>query len=163
MNRRSFLIGALALGLAGSTPATAAAPAASRFEPTRFSVQVRGTGPDVIMIPGLTSGREVWNGTVAAVPGYRYHLIQVAGFAGEPARANARGAVVEPLAEEIARYIGARGLARPAIVGHSMGGTLAMMMARAIPNSPGGSWSSICCRSRPACSAAAPRAGCRAA
>ena len=131
MNRRTFLAGALALGLAGSTPA--ALLAAPRFEPTRFSVQVRGSGPDVILVPGLTSGREVWNGTVAALPGYRYHLVQVAGFAGEPARANARGPVVEPLAEEIARYIAARGLSRPAIVGHSMGGTIAMMIGARHP------------------------------
>lgn len=134
MNRRNFLVAALALGLVGSAPAALAAP---RFEPTRFSVQVRGSGPDVILIPGLTSGRDVWNGTVAAVPGYRYHLIQVAGFAGEPARGNARGAMVQPLADEIARYIVDRRLAQPAIVGHSMGGTLAMMIAARRPELAG--------------------------
>ena len=135
MNRRHFLVGALALGLAGSTPA--ALFAAPRFEPTRFSVQVHGNGPDVILIPGLTSGRDVWSDTVAAVSGYRYHLVQVSGFAGEPARANARGAVVEPLAEEIARYIAARGLSRPAIVGHSMGGTVAMIVGARHPELAG--------------------------
>ena len=138
MNRRIFLAAALALGLAGSAPPTlAAATATPRFEPTRFSVQVRGTGPDVILIPGLTSGREMWNCTVAALPGYRYHLVQVAGFAGEPARANARGPVVEPLAEEIARYISARGLDHPAIVGHSMGGTIALMIGERHPTLAG--------------------------
>ncbi len=35
-----------------------AAPPRSAFEPTRFSVEVRGRGPDVILIPGLTAGRE---------------------------------------------------------------------------------------------------------
>ena len=35
--------------------------------------------------------------------------------------------VVQPVADEIARYIAAAGLRRPAVVGHSMGGTLAMM------------------------------------
>ena len=78
MNRRTLILAAVALALAGA-PA-----AAQRFEPTRFSVEVRGQGPDVILIPGLTAGREVWRATAAAVPGYRYHLIQVAGFAGEP-------------------------------------------------------------------------------
>ena len=126
MNRRHFILAALVSGLIGCTPA--GVEAAPRFEPSRFSVQVRGTGPDVILIPGLTAGRQVWNGTVNAVPGYRYHLIQVSGFAGEPARGNARGAVVAPLADEIARYIADRRLERPAIVGHSMGGTLAMMI-----------------------------------
>src|SRR5688572_2356688 len=138
MDRRSFIAGALALGLAGSAPAGLAAAAdAPPFAPTRFSVQVRGNGPDVILIPGLTSGSEVWNGTVAALPGYRYHLVHVAGFAGAPARANARGAVVAPLADEIARYIRDRGLERPAIVGHSMGGTLAMMIGARHPDLAG--------------------------
>ena len=125
-----FLIALLA------SPASAAAPA-SAFAPTRFSVEIVGSGPDVILIPGLTASRDVWRGTVAAIPGYRYHLVQVAGFAGAPARANARGPVVAPLAEEIARYIGSRGLKRPALVGHSMGGTLAMMVAARHPHIAG--------------------------
>jgi N-formylmaleamate deformylase len=130
MDRRHFLAGALAFGLAASAPNIAdAAP----FQPTRFSVEVRGEGPDVVLIPGLTSGRDVWRDTVAAVPGYRYHLVQVGGFAGEPVRGNARGAVVAPLADEIARYIAERDLERPAIVGHSMGGALAMMIGARHP------------------------------
>src|SRR4051812_9971205 len=109
------------------------AQAGSAFAPTRFSVEVTGSGPDVILIPGLTASKEIWRGTVTAVPGYRYHLIQVAGFAGAPARGNARGNVVAPLAEEIARYIQAGKLRKPAIVGHSMGGTLALMVAARHP------------------------------
>jgi pimeloyl-ACP methyl ester carboxylesterase len=121
MNRRIFLLASLSFGLA-ATPAAAAAP--QRWEPTRFSVEIRGSGPDVILIPGLTAGRQVWAGTVAAVPG----------FSGSPAGGNRQGAVVSPLADEIARYIADRGLVRPAIVGHSMGGTLAMMVAIRRPN-----------------------------
>jgi len=133
MNRRLFLAAGLA-GLAFATPALAQPV---RFQPTRFSVQVVGQGPDVLLIPGLTSGRQVWAATAAAIPGYRYHLIQVAGFAGEPSRANARGPVIEPLADQIARYIESRGLQRPALVGHSMGGTLAMMVALRRPELAG--------------------------
>ncbi|MBV9929514.1 MAG: alpha/beta hydrolase [Alphaproteobacteria bacterium] len=118
-------------------PAAAAPPppalAAPAFAPTRFSVEVVGSGPDVILIPGLTASKEVWRGTLAAVPGYRYHLIQVAGFAGAPARGNREGPIVAPLAEEIARYIEANRLRRPAVVGHSMGGTLALMLAARHP------------------------------
>ena len=100
-------------------------------------MQVRGQGPDVILIPGLTAGRGVWAEAVAAVPGYRYHLIQVAGFGGEPARDNGRGPIVGPLADQIARYIESRGLSRPALVGHSMGGTLAMLVALRRPELAG--------------------------
>ena len=131
MNRRNFLLFAGAAALVGCTPV--AIEAAPPFEPTRFSVRVTGQGPDVILIPGLTSGRDVWRSTVAGLPGYRYHLVQVAGFAGEAARGNAEGPVVAPLADEIARYIASRGLERPAIVGHSMGGTLGMMVAARHP------------------------------
>lgn len=118
---------------APKAPASAQAAKPKPFAPTRFSVEVVGTGPDVILIPGLTASRDVWRGTVAAVPGYRYHLVQVAGFAGTAPRGNAQGAVVAPLADEIARYIQARGLQRPAVVGHSMGGTLSMMIAARHP------------------------------
>ena len=130
MNRRNFLASALALGLAACAPA---ALEAARFKPTRFSVVVKGAGPDVILIPGLTASRDIWSGTVAAMPGYRYHLVQVSGFAGSPSGGNASGNVVAPVAEEISRYIAANKLQRPAIVGHSMGGTIAMMVAARHP------------------------------
>ncbi|MBA3676150.1 MAG: alpha/beta hydrolase [Sphingosinicella sp.] len=103
--------------------------AAERFNSNRISVVVKGSGPDVILIPGLTASRDIWRGMVAAVPGYRYHLIQVNGFAGTRAGANGSGPVVGPVADEIARYITANKLKAPALIGHSMGGTLAMMIA----------------------------------
>lgn len=116
------------MGLAGLIAEEAAA-----FSSTRLSVQVRGTGPDVILIPGLTNGRAVWDGLVKAVPGYRWHLVQVAGFAGDPARGNAEGQVVASVAGDIARYIAEAKLAGPAVIGHSMGGIVAMMVAARFP------------------------------
>ena len=104
-------------------------PPAPAFASDRISVEVHGTGPDVVLIPGLSSSPRVWDGTIAAVPGYRYHIVHVAGFAGKPAGANAQGPVLAPVAEEIARYIREARLERPAIVGHSMGGSWAMMVA----------------------------------
>lgn len=133
MNRRHFIFACAALGLMAGPALAGPAQAAARFEPTRFSVEVRGTGPDVILVPGLTSGRDVWASTVSAIPGYRYHLIQVAGFGGEPARGNRQGAVVAPIAAEIVRYIVDRRLDHPAIIGHSMGGTLAMIIGARAP------------------------------
>jgi pimeloyl-ACP methyl ester carboxylesterase len=140
MNRRSFLIQSAALAATASTPLAAGVQrpqARPRFRPSRFSVQVRGRGPDVVLIPGLTSSRTVWDAAVAAVPGFRYHLLQVSGFAGEPARGNAHGPVVAPLVEEIARYVESEGLRRPAIVGHSMGGTVGTMLALRHPDKVG--------------------------
>ena len=116
-----------------------AAPAAAQpaFTSDRISVEVRGTGPDVVLIPGLSSSPRVWESTVAAVPGYRYHLVHVAGFAGKAPGGNATGPVVAPVAEEIARYIAESRLDRPALVGHSLGGSLAMMVAARHPDRAG--------------------------
>jgi pimeloyl-ACP methyl ester carboxylesterase len=70
---------------------------------------------------------------VAAVPGYRYHLVQVSGFAGLARGGNADGPVAAPVAGEIARYIRESGLRQPAVIGHSMGGTIGMMLAARHP------------------------------
>ena len=111
----------------------AAAPSPAAFVSDRISVEVRGSGSDVVLIPGLGSHPEIWESTIAGVPGYRYHLVHVAGFAGKPAGANATGPVVAPVAEEITRYIREAGLERPALVGHSLGGSWAMMIAARHP------------------------------
>jgi len=125
VSRRTLLLsGAAAIGgLVAGGPALAA-PFSSR----RIAVTVRGAGRDVLLIAGLASGPGLWSGLMAAAPGYRWHLVHVRGFAGLAADANASGPLVQPLADEIARYIKVAGLARPAVVGHSMGGTLAMML-----------------------------------
>ncbi|WBQ14905.1 alpha/beta fold hydrolase [Sphingobium yanoikuyae] len=122
MDRRGLLCGAGALAAGWAMPALAA-----DFASRRIMVTVRGSGRDVLLIPGLASGPGIWNGVTGQMPGYRWHLVHVRGFAGLAADANGSGPVVQPVADEIARYIAAAGLRRPAVVGHSMGGTLAMM------------------------------------
>jgi pimeloyl-ACP methyl ester carboxylesterase len=87
-------------------------------EPARFSVTVTGSGPDVILVPGLMSDRAVWDGSAAALEGHRVHLVQIAGFAGEPAGSNGQGPLLAPIVEELGAYIASVGLERPRIVGH---------------------------------------------
>ena len=128
-----FLLALFLLLPAAAAAAPDKAAKAPAFASDRLSVEVVGSGPDVVLVPGLSSSPEVWRSTVAAVPGYRYHLVHVAGFAGRPAGANASGPVVAPVAGEIARYIRESGLRKPAIVGHSLGGAWAMMVAARNP------------------------------
>lgn len=137
MRRRGLLIGALfALAACASTPA--AMPPPGDFASERISVIVRGSGPDVILIPGLSSSRDIWTPTAAALEGnYRVHLVQLNGFAGAPVGANGEGLVSAPVAEEIARYIRENDLERPAVIGHSMGGSIGMMLAARHPESVG--------------------------
>ncbi|WP_166039351.1 alpha/beta hydrolase [Sphingosinicella sp. YJ22] len=127
MLRRHFLIGLVLLfGFV--------APAQAQFRSDRIAVTTTGSGPDVVLVHGLGSSPRVWRGLVQALPGYRYHLVQVKGFAGVPAEGNAgTGPVAAPVAEEIARYIG-EVIGRPsAVIGHSMGGTIGMMVAARHP------------------------------
>ncbi|MDH4384699.1 MAG: alpha/beta hydrolase [Caulobacter sp.] len=103
--------------------------------PTRFSVEVRGAGPDIILIPGLASSPAVWATTIQALEGrYRLHILQVNGFAGAPAGGNLQGPVVEGLVDELAAYIASSGLQRPAVIGHSMGGFAGLALARKHPD-----------------------------
>ena len=104
----------------------------------RFSVTVSGQGPDVILIPGLASSAAVWDKTVSQLQGhYRLHVVNLAGFAGEPAGANASGDILPPTVEALDAYIKANHLQKPAVVGHSLGGLLALMLAKAHPEDTG--------------------------
>jgi len=96
----------------------------------RFSDEIAGSGPDLIFIPGLASSRETWKATAERLKAhYRLHLIQIAGFAGEPARANAGGDVLVPTAEAIDAYLVEQHLTPATVIGHSLGGTIALYLA----------------------------------
>ncbi len=107
------------------------APAA--FVSDRLSVEVVGSGPDVVLIPGFASSREVWRVEADRLKAtHRVHLVQLAGFAGEP-WSHGDGPFVQPMTDELARYVREAGLERPTVVGHSMGGMTAVLLAQQHP------------------------------
>lgn len=100
----------------------------------RFSDEIVGKGPDLVFIPGLASSRSTWKATAERLRGrYRLHLIQIAGFAGEPGRANATGDVLVPTAEAIDAYLVEQKLSPATAVGHSLGGTTLLYLAQKHP------------------------------
>ena len=110
---------------------------ATAFASDRLSVEVIGAGPDVILIPGLASSRDVWRPLAMRLAAtHRVHLVQLAGFAGQP-WAHGDGPFVAPEVEEIARYIAEEGLREPAVIGHSMGGLSGLLLAQAHPDRVG--------------------------
>src|SRR3546814_8973504 len=100
----------VATALAVATEAQAAEPDATCSAPLvegkRITIEVEGDGPDVVLIPGLSSPRAVWDKTAEQLKGrYRLHLVQVRGFGGDDAGINAAGPVLEPMMQEVADYI----------------------------------------------------------
>jgi pimeloyl-[acyl-carrier protein] methyl ester esterase len=126
--RRDFLIGLTAATAGAVTASRARARAA--FTSRRITVETRGRGPDLILIPGLASTAAIWRSTADRLAGkYRLHLVSVRGFGDLPAQANADGAVLGAVAGEVLRYITESRLNRPAIIGHSMGGQIGLRVA----------------------------------
>jgi pimeloyl-[acyl-carrier protein] methyl ester esterase len=126
---------AVAGGLLLSTEAQArpAVQAPAPFVSDRLSVEVVGSGPDLILIPGFGSSREVWRAEAERLKAtHRVHLVQLAGFAGEP-WTQGDGPFVQPAADDLVRYVRAAGLEQPAVIGHSMGGMTALMVAQQHP------------------------------
>ena len=136
---RAFMLAAAIGWTAGTVSSPAQAEPvrveAPAFASDRLSVEVMGQGPDVILIPGFASSREVWRPLAQRLAAtHRVHLVQLAGFAGEP-WTHGDGAFVEPAVDELARY--AATLNRPAVIGHSMGGLSGVMLAQQHPEAVG--------------------------
>jgi len=94
-----------------------------------FHVTVEGSGQPIILIPGLSSHGSVWNETVAKYKGnFQTHVITLPGFAGVKPMDLSSGFLV-PIKEELLNYIEDNSLNKPIVIGHSLGGFMAMLMA----------------------------------
>ena len=135
MDRRMVLAGGSALVLSACAPASMTAPEAEApFDGARIMVWTSGQGRDLVLIPGLSSHPEIWDDLVARLgAGYRVHRVHVRGFAGLDAGDNASGLVAAPVAEAIADYLTFSGIPSAAVIGHSMGGQIALKMAADAP------------------------------
>lgn len=106
------------------------AGASQAAAPAAFTVDVTGQGRPLVLIPGLASSGEVWQGTVARLCGPKTarqcHVLTLAGFAGVPP---IEGDLLAQAEQQLADYIVAKKLGQPAIIGHSLGGYLALKMA----------------------------------
>jgi pimeloyl-ACP methyl ester carboxylesterase len=96
-----------------------------------FQVKVTGHGQPMILIPGLSSSGEVWETTVDHYKDrFECHVLTVAGFAGVP---RAAAPMLDRVRDGIAAYIQEKHLDHPVIVGHSLGGFLALELASKYP------------------------------
>jgi pimeloyl-ACP methyl ester carboxylesterase len=100
--------------------------------PASFRVQVTGQGRPMILIPGLSSSGDTWKSTVERYRDrFSCHVLTLAGFAGVAPIAPPLLATVRA---ELVSYIRTQRLDRPIVVGHSLGGTLALAVAADHPD-----------------------------
>lgn len=97
-----------------------------------FDVKISGQGKEsIIFIPGFASSGEVWNDTKAEYEKhYTCYTLTMAGFAGIPAQP---GITFTNWETHIADYIKENKIITPILIGHSMGGGLALAIAADYP------------------------------
>src|SRR5262249_23632204 len=97
-----------------------------------FQVKVSGHGRPMILIPGLSSGSETWDGTVDHYKDrFECHVLTVAGFNGVP---RIPVPMLDTVRDAVGQYIRDKKLAKPVIVGHSLGGDLALEIGAKFPD-----------------------------
>lgn len=97
-----------------------------------FTVEISGQGDKAILfIPGFASSGEVWEDTVKQFESnYTCYTFTMAGFAGVAPQSPI---TFDHWKSEIANYIKNENIEKPILIGHSMGGGLAMAIAADFP------------------------------
>jgi pimeloyl-ACP methyl ester carboxylesterase len=116
------------MGGPGSTPALRPELLHTRVGEFRIHSEHLGAGPEVVLLHGLSGSRRWWRFTAPVLARrFRVHVPELVGFGGS------RGAARQPDVREMAAVV-AEWLTRVAgeplrVVGHSMGGQIALHMA----------------------------------
>ncbi len=127
--------GVLAMStLCFNTPAYAVTPpplpkASSSFTAGPIHVDVYGTPgkPALLFIPGLACGPWEWSGEIAELaPNYTIYALTLPGFDGVP---EAQGPLFKTVSDNFWTMLSAHNIVKPVVIGHSLGGTLAIMLA----------------------------------
>jgi pimeloyl-ACP methyl ester carboxylesterase len=101
----------------------------------RISIEVTGKGSPIFLIPGLASPRATWDGVVPELAkGHTVYLVQINGFGGDAPGANLTPGILDGVVAELDGYIVKNNIKGAAVVGHSLGGLVGLMFAKAHPD-----------------------------
>jgi pimeloyl-ACP methyl ester carboxylesterase len=138
----ALLVAAAAPAFAADVPAApnrfaAAIAPAERFEIQGMLVERHGSGPrPMILVPGLATGGWVWQETVREfASSHTVYVVTLPGFDGRPA---VEGNPFDVAKGALKELIASRRLVKPVLVGHSLGGMLAIALAEELPARIGG-------------------------
>lgn len=120
---------AIAIGIATAL-AVAFTSHSNAGEPHRFEIERFGDpdGQPVVFIPGLGTPGDVWFDSAQALEGADAYVLSVAGFGGVPAAAPADN-MLQAVADELADWLAETDLSDATLVGHSLGGQIALKAA----------------------------------
>jgi N-formylmaleamate deformylase len=98
-----------------------------------FDVAKTGTGRPMILIPGLFCSGKVWDETVEHFKNrFECYEITLPGFAGQPAIQS--DSILKTIVSQLANFIKQKKLKNPIIVGHSLGGFIALQIGVMYPD-----------------------------
>jgi pimeloyl-ACP methyl ester carboxylesterase len=131
---RNQIAGALAAALFCMTPLAAHAaalppdpPRAESFDVGMLHVDRYGSGDPIVLLPGLACGAWTWNGLIPNLAAkHSVYAVTIAGFAGRPPAGEASFAAFD---KDLTTLLDQRHIVKPVLVGHSLGGTLAIAYA----------------------------------
>lgn len=123
-----------AVTLDWSAAAHAQAPVGSEQRLNRITIRTTGKGSPVVLIPGLASSPAVFDEAAGQIGrDHRLIFVQVNGFAGSKAGSAPLEGLMAGAVDELAAWLAANHVEKPAVIGHSMGGLMAMMLAKRHP------------------------------
>jgi pimeloyl-ACP methyl ester carboxylesterase len=100
----------------------------TRVGPHRVNSVHTGAGPPVVLLHGLGASARWWHATVPALATrYTVHVPELVGFGASVPAVSRLG--VTDLAEVIAEWMSVTGASEAALVGHSLGGQIAVHVA----------------------------------
>ncbi|MGH1387400.1 alpha/beta fold hydrolase [Kordia sp.] len=96
-----------------------------------FQVEITGKGNPVLLFPGFSCTGDVWSETVKELSKtHECHVFTFAGFGNVPA---IESPWLETIKNDVSTYVTRKKLQKPTIIGHSMGGSLALWLASENP------------------------------
>jgi pimeloyl-ACP methyl ester carboxylesterase len=125
-------VAAAAPGRAGTLPPLP--PPQAAFDAGMLHVDRFGSSPQVlVLIPGLGCGAWVWAGTIDRFSrDYTIYVITLPGFDGRPM--TPRRPLFAAFSTDFWSFLSTAGIEKPVVIGHSLGGTLAIALAEQHPN-----------------------------